>query len=301
MNDLKLLIEDLLILQGRSLALQNNSRPPPENIHDIEFKVFSQFGEDGIIQYLIHKTRITQNETIFIEFGVQNYEESNTRFLLVNNNWRGLVFDGSKEYIDHIQRQNYYWRNDITAVQAWIKKDNINQLLLNSGFQGEIGILSIDIDGNDYWVWDSITAVDPVIVIVEYNSLFGSDLPLSTPYKDNFQREIEHYSYLYWGGSISAFNHLAALKGYSLVCSNLAGNNLFFVKNERLNTLKPLTPREVYVECRFRESRDENGNLDYLAGINRLKRIRDQKLIDVTNDSEKSITELFSEIINSKA
>jgi hypothetical protein len=143
-------LEDLKLLLGKNLVHQVKTHGIYENIHDAEFKVFSQFGDDGIIQYLVNIADIP-NKT-FIEFGVGNYTESNTRFLLANDNWTGLVMDSSEKNIRYIQRDAIYWRHDLTAVSAFVDRENINQLFTDNGFVGEIGLLSIDIDGNDYWI-----------------------------------------------------------------------------------------------------------------------------------------------------
>ena len=286
------MIENSMILQGRTLALQNKDRAPLESVQDAEFKVFSQFGEDGILQYLIQETFILPMEQTFIEFGVQNYSESNTRFLLMNNHWKGLIIDGSKQYMDSVRNNDIYWRHDITAVDAWIDRDNINQLIGDAGFCGDTGILSVDIDGNDYWVWERIDVVNPVIVVVEWNSVFGDEYAITVPYKSDFQREKEHYSCLYWGASIGAFEHLAARKGYSLICSNSAGNNLFFVRTDRLGRLKPLVSKEAYVESTFRDSRDSSGKLNFLGGEKRRQEILNLSVIDVLNNSATTLGQL---------
>jgi hypothetical protein len=138
-----------------------------QDIQQAEFQVYSQFGDDGIIQFLIEYINI-EHKT-FIEFGVENYREANTRFLLINNNWSGLVMDGSEKHIKTIKNDDVYWKFDLVAKAAFVTKENINQLLTESGFTGETGLLHIDIDGNDYWIWKEISVVNPVIVIVEYN------------------------------------------------------------------------------------------------------------------------------------
>ena len=124
------------------------------NLNDYEFRVFSQWGEDGIIQHLIRSIDIPKK--YFVEFGVQDYRESNTRFLLVNNNWSGLVMDASAANIERIIKDLLYWAYDIKPVQAFVTRENINELLLKNGASGEIGLLSIDIDGNDFWIWQAI-------------------------------------------------------------------------------------------------------------------------------------------------
>jgi len=210
----------------------------------------------------------------------------------MNNNWAGLIFDGSKESIDYVQNQDFYWQHDLTAVYAWINRENINELIADNGYTGDLGILSIDIDGNDYWVWEKIEVVNPIIVIVEWNSVFGLDHAISIPYDPDFQRTKAHYSNLFWGASIAAFSHLAERKGYFLLGSNTAGNNLFFVRHDRLGRLMPLSPKKAYIESLFRDSRDINGTLNFLSREQRRMEILDMSIIDVTNGSYTTMRKL---------
>ena len=285
-------LDHQLMLQGRTLALQNAQRSPLASLQEAEFKVFSQYGEDGILQYLVREAGITREEQVFIEFGVQNYLESNTRFLLQNDHWKGLIIDGSAAYMDSVKRSELYWRHDITALAAWIDRDNINDLFLESGFRGQIGILSIDIDGNDYWVWERIEAVNPVIVVVEWNSVFGPDHAVSIPYAPTFDRATAHYSCIYWGASMAAFESLADRKGYALLGSNKVGNNLFFVRRDRLGSLQPQTSRSAYVESRFRDSRDAKGRLNFLSGQARYDQIKDLPVMDVLRNTITTLASL---------
>ena len=270
----------LRVQVGRMQAQALRVRPPAR-LRDAEFKVFSQFGEDGIIQHLIH--RVGPLPETFVEFGVQDYTEANTLFLLLNDNWRGLIMDGSDEAMAAVRARDLYWRHDLTAVAAFIDRDNIDGLLHQHGFTGEIGLLSVDIDGNDYWVWERIEAVRPVIVVVEYNSVFGKVHPVSVPYDPRFQRTRAHPSNLYWGCSLPALCHLAQRKGFVFVGANSAGNNAFFVRADRAHALEALSAEQGYVESRFRESRDATGSLTYLAGSARLAAIADMPLIDVAS------------------
>ena len=102
----------------------NNQKENIASLDEVEFQVFSQRGEDGVIQYIINKIEIPNK--VFVEFGVETYTESNTRFLLMNNNWSGLIIDGSKKNINFIKRDFIYWKYDITALESFITKDNIN-------------------------------------------------------------------------------------------------------------------------------------------------------------------------------
>ena len=229
-----------------------------------EFQVYSQWGEDGIIQHLLRQVRVPRK--VFVEFGVQDYVESNTRFLLVKDNWSGLVIDGSDEHIRFIRRDEIYWRHNLKAAHAFITRENINDLLRDHGISGEIGLLSVDIDGNDYWVWEALTAVDPVLVSVEFNWRFGPERAVSVPYDAGFVRQSAHSSWLYFGASLSALEKLGARKGYALVGIGSSAVNAFFVKREFLTPeIVPRTARELWRPGRFSEFHDDAGNMVKLS------------------------------------
>lgn len=255
-----------------------------------EFRVFSQWGEDGIIQYLLRHVSI--DRPIFVEFGVENYTESNTRFLLTNNQWAGLVIDGSAKNIEYIKCDSIYWASNLKAEHSFITKNNINDLLAKNGITGDIGLLSVDIDGNDYWVWEAIDTISPRIVICEYNSHFGPIAEVTTPYDAGFVREDAHFSKIYYGASISAFCSLASAKGYSLVASNSVGNNIFFVRNDLVGSLPVITAAQAYRRAQFREYHDKNGQLTYDDFETRLHKIRDLPLYDLKTNSLKSLFQI---------
>jgi hypothetical protein len=261
-------MEDVKLLAGRLLS--QHARTTARNFRESEFKVFSQFGDDGIIQFFISRLGIGRNL-------------SNTLFLLLNDNWRGLVMDGDSQNIERIKSRDLYWRNDLSALCRWIDRDNINAILKDSGFHGEIGLLSIDIDGNDYWVWERIEVVNPVIVIAEYNSVFGARRAIAVPYDPKFHRTAAHYSNLYWGASLPALVLLAQRKGYAFVGCNLAGNNAYFVRSSHIGAggVEAISVEEGYVESRFRESRDRQGRLTYLGGKARLEAIAEMPIYDI--------------------
>ena len=284
-------IDESKILAARVLINQIKSLGLLENIKDAEFKVFSQWGDDGIIQYLAYHLGIEPQT--FIEFGVQNYKESNTRFLLMNNNWTGFVIDGCREYIDYIRKDDIYWRHDLTTVCAFVDRENINGIFVKNGFEGEIGILSIDIDGNDYWIWDAINVVEPVLVIIEYNSFFGDHYAITIPYNPKFDRTQAHYSNLYWGASLKALCLLAEKKGYEFVGSNSNGNNAYFARKDRIGKLRRLSTEQGYVRAKYRESRDRGGRLTYMSGDERLKVIGDMFVYDIERDTTIRIKDLF--------
>jgi hypothetical protein len=272
------------------MAWQVASLPPNTDFRRVGFRVFSQWDEDGIIQYLISKLCIEKKT--FIEFGVEDYEESNTRFLLVNNHWQGMVLDARAGDIRYIQRDKIYWKYDLQAMCTWITRENVNELLFKAGFGEDVGLLSIDIDGNDYWIWEAIQSIRPRIVIVEYNSLFGLR-PIAVPYKEDFQRTAGHYSNLYYGSSLGALHHLARKKGYLLLGSNEWGHNAFFVRADVAGEFRGLGAREAHVESKFRESRDATGRPTYVRGSARIKLIESLPVVEVVTGETGLLKDLW--------
>lgn len=273
-------IETNIILSAKLHVDRIKNAGTVSDLSDVEFRAFSQWGEDGIIQYLIHKIPIADQS--FVEFGVENYVEANTRFLLINDGWRGLVLDGSKQNIACIQKDDIYWQHDLTARCLFITRDNINEALTASGFVDDIGLLSIDIDGNDYWVWDAINAITPRIVVCEYNSVFGARHAVTIPYDDHFDWSEAHSSRLYFGASLAALCSLAESKGYDFVGCNSAGVNAFFVRRDLQHGLPVLSAAEGFVQSKLRQSRNESGNLSFLSGDARIEVISDLPLHDVS-------------------
>jgi hypothetical protein len=283
-------MDEVKILHARHL-LELRKIYPPQDIHSAEFKVFSQWGEDGIIQWIL--SRVPNITPTFIEFGIENYRESNTRFLLMHNNWKGLVIDASNSCIADLMSRNLYWKYNLTAINSFIDKDNVNDLFASNAFTGEIGILSIDIDGNDYWVWEAIECVSPQIVICEYNSVFGSKEAVVIPYEHCFSRKQAHYTCLYFGASLKALELLAKRKGYVLIGSNSAGSNAFFVREEYKSFFTVQDTVEAYVTSQFRESRNLRGQLTYLSGDDRLRAIREMPLQNLKNGKMQAISEIY--------
>ena len=274
------------LLIGQQLAWRVRDLESINTFIDVEFSVFSQFGDDGIIQWLTH--RIPGLNDNFVEFGVGDYREANTRFLLLNNNWRGLVMDSSNMNVNAIRRDEISWRHDLRSKCAFITAENIDQLLLDDGFEGEIGLLHIDIDGNDYWVWHRLTAVRPAIAIIEYNSVFGAERAITVPYDPKFSRG-GRISNLYFGASLLALCDLAHSKGYDFVGSNSAGNNAYFVRSDLDHGLKPLSAADGYVISRFAESRDNRGRLTYLRGEERLASLNGLTVVNTRSGSEEKL------------
>lgn len=276
-------MQEQKILTARLHIQHLRARGILENLQDAEFSVFSQFGDDGIIQYLTANIELITAS--FVEVGVEDYKESNTRFLLINDNWKGLVIDSSTPFVKRIREDPIYWRHELTAVDQFITAENINTTLRANGCAGELGLLSLDVDGNDYWLWRALDVVRPIIVIVEYNSVLGKTRAVTVPYDPEFQRTKAHHSNLYYGSSLKALDLLARDKGYGFVGSNSAGNNAYFVRLDRIGNLKTVAVEDGHVESRFRESRDEEGRLTHLSGAERRQVIAELPVLDLeTNE-----------------
>lgn len=185
--------------------------------------------------------------------------------------------DGSEENIQKIISSRYFWRYDLNVKAAFVTKNNINELLSENVSTKDIGLLHIDLDGNDYWIWNEIdlSIINPIIVILEYNSLFGKEKAITIPYNEKFIRTNEHFSNLYQGASLKALYNLSIEKGYSFIGCNSAGNNAYFVRNDKVNEkINAVTLEGGFVESKYRESRDEKGNKIYQAGTRRSQAIK---------------------------
>jgi len=286
LNFVEARFDQLKMNQGRIL-IRLNRQLTSRKLQDYEFKVFSQWGEDGIIQKLIDSVEI--REKTFIEFGVEHFSESNCRFLMMHDNWSGFVMDGSELNIEACKRSHYYFKYELEARQAFITRDNINELLSHSGFGPDLGILSIDLDGVDYWVAQAITGFTPRILIHEYNALLGTR-KITVPYDPAFERQKKHYSCLYWGASLGAVTHLANQRGYTLVGTNSACCNAFFVRNDLMtDKLEALTVEQAYSPSKYREAKDEQGRLTFASGDARLRALAGLPVFNVETGLEETL------------
>jgi hypothetical protein len=264
----------------------------PEAGADAEFGVYSQFGEDGLIQWLLAHVPI--EDDVFVEFGVEDYTESNTRFLLEHDNWRGLVIDGGDEHRAFLRHSRLEWRHQIDALTAFVDRDNIDTLIRSAGISGDIGLLSIDIDGNDLWVLQAIESITPRILITEYNSVFGAEAAVTVPYDPGFRRAQAHPSHLLYGASLAALERVAREKGYALVAGNKAANNAFWVRRDVLGAVPEIGVAQAWRPSRFRESRSPDGSLTLIGDHrDRLAAMRDGVLWDLDAQTEVSVADRF--------
>jgi len=221
----------------------------PKRLLGYGFKVFSQNDEDGIIQEIFR--RIGTQDKTFIEFGVGPGTECNTAKLLLEG-WRGLWIEGLKDHANAIRRTLGSFLGDkgrLKLTEATITAENINSLFAKAGFAGDVDLLSIDIDYNDYWVWKAIDTVRPRVVVIEYNATLRPPLSLTVPYGANTFWDGTNYV----GASLEALVRLGRTKGYRIVGCCIAGVNAFFVRDDLCadHFIEPATSEEHYEPARY--------------------------------------------------
>jgi len=245
--------QKILSLKYRELAEKGLNLPP---LHETEYRVFSQNGEDGIIAFLF--SLVGTEHKRFFEIGIQTGAECNSANLAINDSWDGWFVEGNLEMAKVAVR--YYsshpntWTRDIRVIESFVTKENVNLLIEEQGIAGRVDFFSLDIDGVDWWIWKEMKAISPRIVTVEYNASFGPDLVVTVPYKPGFQRHREHPSGIYHGASLRAFIRLGQEKGYRFVGCNSTGANAFFVRNDLAGDVLPA----VAVEQGYRPSSYRN-------------------------------------------
>jgi hypothetical protein len=215
-----------LFLHYKELSKKNEL----PSISETGFRVFSQFEEDGKLLFIF--SVIGMENKIFVEIGSDDGVNSNSANLYFNFGWYGLFIDGNPRSIKRgkkfFGKYPHPWHYRPTFVNAMVKRENINELIEKAGFKGEVGLLSIDIDGNDYWIWDAITVIQPKVVVIETHNEFGLN-NIVVPYNPNYFYPGKHP--IYHGASPVAMQKLGAKKGYRLVGSNDMGFNFIFVRN----------------------------------------------------------------------
>lgn len=252
-------LEQRAMMQGASDLRHRYLAPPPKDdprhLTWHENSVFSQNGEDGILQHIF--AEIGTDSKRFIEFGVEDGTECNSAFLAIEMGWTGLLMDGSD---DNARKGRIFYDamiphrpGAVVFKSAWITRENINGLIKESGFQGEIDLLSVDIDGNDYWVWQAIDVVQPRVVVAEYNATFGPERAVTVPYQPDFDRTRMSPTWFYHGASLAALEKLGRAKGYRLIGCESTGVNAFFVREDLMaGHFHAFSAREAYIPQRVR-------------------------------------------------
>jgi hypothetical protein len=242
-------LENLFIEDYLQTHLHKNPKySDPKKLNKYEFKVYSQGGEDGIVEEIFK--RIGTTNQFFVEFGVGNGLENNTAYLL-NKGWSGHWLEGSKNYCKNIQKVFAELIKDkkLGLTNEFISAENIESLFAAANVPTELDFLCIDIDGNDYWVWQAIKNYRPRVVALEYNAMYPPQLGWTIKY--NPQHNWDYSSYM--GASLKALEKLGVEKGYRLVGCSFLGANSFFVREDLLGDhfLAPYTAENHYEPPRY--------------------------------------------------
>jgi hypothetical protein len=223
------------------------------SIFDVGFRVYSQFEEDGMILFLL--AVLGMKTKYFVDIGSGNCINSNCANLAINHGFHGLFIDGNEKRI--LTGQTFYANHPDTSsyppkfVCNMVKRENINELILSAGFKGEVDFLSIDIDGNDYWVWEALDIITPRIVMIETHIEFGFR-NIVVPYDPSYVYPGKHP--IYHGASVSAMNDLAKRKGYRLVGANRFGFNTIYIREgEAINSIPNVSVEKVLEHPRNNE------------------------------------------------
>jgi len=218
-----------IYMQYRMAALDGRALPP---IEECGLRVFSQTEEDGTLLRIFGA--IGMDTQTFIEIGCADGLENNSANLCLNFGWYGLMIDGDEQLIARARQFHERawnatsWLHRPLIECHMVTPENVNQLIADAGFNGNIDLLSIDIDSHDYWVWEAIEGVRPRVVVMEINPTFG-DRSLVVPYTGKPTRQMHPD---YYGASLSALAILGCRLGYRLVAVNRLGFNAFFVQRD---------------------------------------------------------------------
>jgi len=231
-----------------------------------ERNVFSQFGEDGLIAELVR--RVGAANRSFVEFGAETGLEGNC-VLLAFTGWSGLFIEADVEKARSLQWR-YSSNRMVRTLLATVSPDNVEELFRGEDVPGEPDVLSIDVDGIDWWIWRAITSFRPRMVIVEYNGHVTTDRALTIPagHREPWDGTA------YYGASLTAYERLARAKGYRLAHTELNGNNAFFVRDDLCDAI----PDDDVVPRRMT-------NL-FLAGTVHAPDLRGRPWIEIGGDGE---------------
>lgn len=285
--------------------LANHGRVPDKLLEDDEFaargyKVFSESDEDGLIQYLIEACEIPNKTFVEISGADHTKPRSNTRFLAFNNNWSGLLIEGNADAVSRIKNSDWYRGSTVNAVNSPVTAENINDTLSANGLVGDIGLLSIDVDGVDYWIWKAIQTVVPRIVICEFNGLYGDEAAVTVPYASAFERMSQHYLGIYAGASLQALVRLGEVKGYTFIGTNIGGNNAFFVRNDVFAKAELKPSKRGFLAPQFHDVRNADGSLSYLSIERARSLIAGLPIVDLETGKTTSVGDILAPKTKSK-
>ena len=263
-----------------------------KNFNQVYYKVFSQNGEDGIIEYLLNILGISNLK--FVELGIGTYKEANTRYQFIDKVANGLIIDKQDNLIDQVSDNIEMWKGNLIVENTLITDENINNIIENANFSNDVDLFSLDLDGIDYWILKKLPDNFSKIAIIEYNSVFGGDAEVTVNYDKNFNRFNFHYSSLCYGASLKAVIKLMENKGFDFLGVNDIKNNAFFVM-KKYSKLFDLNNDLSLFNCtntNIRESRNKDGTLSYLSLNDARLAINDCDVFDLKDNTSKKFADI---------
>lgn len=212
------------------------------------FRCFSQNDEDGVLLHIFSLAGTTNKKVVEICAG--DCVECNSANLIINHSWMGLLFDGDERKIEQGKRFYSRCRDTFfyppTLVHAWVTAENVNELVSGHGFAGDIDLLSLDMDGMDFWVWKALTCIRPRVIVLEFNARWGPHASATVPYQADFRLDWDRHPWCQ-GASLTAFAKLGRERGYRLVGTHRLGVNAIFLRSDTGVDLFPeVSPLECY-------------------------------------------------------
>jgi hypothetical protein len=277
------------------MATRRTYTPPPDVLETVErwqrretgrpladyqAGLFSQHGEDGITVEVFRRIGVEHRRAVEIGCGANG---GNAGILVGALGWDGLLVDGNRDLVE-ICAGLY---PGATTTTAFINRCTVVPLLAAHGFDDRLDYLGIDVDGIDYWIWE-VLPVRPRLVVVEFNPLFGPDVPVTIEYRDNFSRkEKDEDGKLrntkgYFGASIAGLAALGRRKGYRLVCSAPNSSNAYFVREDITGGLPECAPAEAWRPAKGGKGRDQITHGVEAEGVHGYFRARGCPLVDVS-------------------
>lgn len=224
--------------------------PDPYRLEHWGRKVYSQNDEDGILAEVLRRLRIGPSAGVFVEIGASSGLENNTQ-LLLRQGFSGVWIEAAGASVEKMRKlfAEYLASGQLMVQPLFVTAENVDAAVAGPLAGRPVAVLSVDVDGNDYWLWKAVTSIEPSVVIIEYNGKFPPPLAIVQRYRaDHAWKGTD-----YFGASLSAMAKLGDAKGYCLVGCNITGSNAFFVRTDLVGDHFPYaqTAEHLYQPCRY--------------------------------------------------
>ena len=243
--------------------LDATTLPYPQRLTSRRFRLHSQNGEDGMTHAIFSEVGTTDQRFVEIGAGVNG---GNSGFLADDCGWSGLMIDASASNIARLRQQ--FPEDRVAVERATMTCDNVNEVLGRHGMVDDIDFVSLDIDGDDYWIWESLTVCRPRLLIIEYNPLLGPDRAVVVPYQSPSHADVtKAVETGYYGASLAALARLGASKGFRLIAVEPRGINAFFLRNDVGPEIPACAPTAAFRMFENYRKRVATGGIDQVYSL----------------------------------